>query len=344
MKWHCQKRNCIIVVSLLVTVCLVGCSFQKKQEMISQTYVAMGTVVGVSLYVEDAELGKETQALIAGELARLETEVLSYRLESSEIWKVNHSDAGAVELSEELYGYLSQIWDISQQSGGALDVTVGGVTRLWNIDTYAQHSEEFVLPKEEVIEKALENVGYQKVSLVRKLEMPEGMTIDLGAVGKGIACDEILKILEAQQIPAAVISVGGSNLIWGEKESGLGWMIGVTHPREEGTYLGYLHLMEGCFVATSGDYERYVNVDGVRYHHIMDPFTGYPANSDVCSVTIVSDSGLLCDALSTACFVLGTKEGMELTKKYGAEALFVKEDGSITMTEGMKKLWVTEVK
>ncbi|MBQ8822203.1 MAG: FAD:protein FMN transferase [Lachnospiraceae bacterium] len=327
-----------------MAVFLGGCSFAKKQQLVSQTYVSMGTVVGVNLYVEDMELGEETQTLIAQELTRLEDEMLSYRVEGSEIWEINHSGGEPVQLSDMLYRYLSDIWELSEKSGGALDVTVGEVTRLWNIDTYAGSPEGFALPEEETLAAALENVGYEKIVMKQSLTMPRGMTIDLGAVGKGIACDVIQDILEEQRIPAAVISVGGSNLIWGKKENGLGWMIGVTHPREEGTYLGYLRLEGGCFVATSGDYERYVKVDGERYHHIMDPDTGYPAKSGVCSVTIVSDSGLLCDALSTACFVLGKNEGVKLAEQCGAEALFVEEDGTVTMTEGMKKLWLTEVK
>lgn len=308
----------------------------------SRTYVAMGTVVGVNLYVEDRQQGEEAQALIAECLNNLENKYLSYRVEGSEIWQMNHSNGVAVQLSSLLYGYLKDIWDISEKSSGALDVTVGEVTGLWSIDTYADDSEGFAVPEKEELAAVLENVGYEKIIMEQSLIVPEGMTIDLGAVGKGIACDEIKNILMEKEIPAAVISVGGSNLVWGEKDNGQAWLVGVTHPREEGTYLGYLRVDGDCYVATSGDYERYVLVDGERYHHIIDPVTGYPARSGLCSVTIVSDSGLLCDGLSTACFVLGKEKGMELAEQYGAEALFVEEDGSITMTEGMKSLWLAE--
>lgn len=341
MKWHCQKRICIIMVSLLLATLLGSCSLPKGQQQLSRTYVAMGTVVGVTLYAEDTAHGEETMDLIAERLKNLEEKVLSYRIEGSEIWNINHGNGEAVHISDRLYEYLAEVWALSEKSAGALDVTVGEVTGLWNMDTYADHPEGFVLPEAGMLEEALENVGYEQILIEKELVIPAGMTIDLGAVGKGIACDEIQRILAEQSIPAAVVSVGGSNLIWGEKAGGQGWVIGVTHPREEGNYLGYLQLSEGCFVATSGDYERYVELDGVRYHHIMDPSTGYPANSDVCSVTIVSDSGLLCDALSTACFVLGSKEGLALARECGAEALFVAEDGSITMTDGMKSLWLS---
>ncbi len=339
MKWHCQKRKGIIVVCMLAALCLGGCSL-KKPEQVSQTYVAMGTVVGVTLYVEDAQQGEEVQALIVGRLSELENQYLSYRKEESEIWQLNHSDGERVQLSDFLYEELQKVWELSKKSGGALDVTVGEVTRLWNIDAYADAPEGFVLPGEEELETALTNVGYEKIVIEQNLALPRGMTIDLGAVGKGIACDAIREILEEEEIPAAVISVGGSNLVWGQKENGQDWVLGVTHPREPGKYLGYLTLEGDIFVATSGDYERYVTVGDVRYHHIMDPATGYPAREGLSSVTIVSDSGLVCDALSTACFVLGREKGMALATECGAEALFVEEDGSITMTEGMKYLWL----
>ncbi|MBQ7918885.1 MAG: FAD:protein FMN transferase [Lachnospiraceae bacterium] len=310
--------------------------------MVSRTFVAMGTVVGVNLYVEDEQQGEEVQTLIAEKLKELENRYLSYRVEDSEIWKINHSGGECVQVSDFLYEHLQKVWEISEKSGGALDVTVGEVTRLWNIDAHADAPEGFVIPGKEELAAALTNVGYEKLVMEQSLTMPLGMSIDLGAVGKGIACDVIKDILLEKEIPAAVISVGGSNLIWGQKDDGMDWLIGVVHPREEGSYLGYLQVEGDCFIATSGDYERFVLVGDERYHHIMDPETGYPARSGLCSVTIVSDSGLLCDALSTACFVLGKEKGMELAKQCGAEALFVEEDGNFTMTDGMKSLWLKE--
>ena len=341
MKWHCRKRNCIMIMCMAFLLLLGGCSF-KKQEQVSRTYVSMGTVVSVTLYAEDEAKGERVQSLIAQRLSELENQYLSYRVENSEIWQINHSNGKECQVSDFLYEYLQRIWEISGSSHGALDVTIGEVTRLWNIDTYAEAPQGFVVPKAEELAEAMEKVGYDRIAMNPSLTMPMGMTLDLGAVGKGIACDVIKEILEEEEIPAAIISVGGSNLIRGQKQNGTDWLIGVAHPREDGVYLGYLELKGECFVATSGDYERYVMADGERYHHIMNPATGYPAKSGLCSVTIVSDSGLICDALSTACFVLGKEEGMKLAKEYGAEALFVEENGSISMTEGMKNLWKVE--
>ena len=122
--------------------------------------------------------------------------------------------------------------------------------------------------------------------------------------------------------------------------NGSAWNVAIVHPREEGEYLGMLSLQGEWYVATSGDYERYVEKDGIRYHHIMNPKTGYPANSGVCSVTILSHNGLLSDALSTACFVLGLEEGLKLAEEFGVEALFVTKELEVIGTEGMEEYFV----
>ena len=170
------------------------------------------------------------------------------------------------------------------------------------------------------------------------VSIPAEMQMDLGAMGKGVALDEILKILEAHpEVSGAVISVGGSILTYGSKPEGGAWQIAVTDPLDPSQSVGVLTLAGGYCVSTSGDYERYVEVDGVRYHHILDPRTGSPAHSDVAGVTIVTKDGFLSDALSTACFVLGPEEGQKLLEKYDAEALFIDHAGTITMTEGMQQ-------
>ena len=164
------------------------------------------------------------------------------------------------------------------------------------------------------------------------------MQLDLGAVGKGVALDEIRKTLEEHpEVSGAVISVGGSILTYGSKPEGGTWQIAVTDPLNPSDGVGILTLDGGYCVSTSGDYERYVEVDGVRYHHILDPRTGSPARSDVAGVTIITKDGFLSDALSTACFVLGQEQGKKLLEKYDAEGLFIDHEGNISMTEGMQQ-------
>lgn len=154
--------------------------------------------------------------------------------------------------------------------------------------------------------------------------------------------DEIRRVLEQrEEISGGVISVGGSILVYGAKPDGSSWKVAIVNPADTASAIGYMSLKGTWCVSTSGDYERYAMVDGIRYHHILNPATGYPADSGVRSVTVLSDSGLLSDALSTACFVLGIEEGMELAEKYGAEALFVDTKGNIVMSPGMEECFTS---
>ena len=161
--------------------------------------------------------------------------------------------------------------------------------------------------------------------------MADGVKIDLGAVGKGMACDMLKAYFDMSDMQGAIISVGGSILAWGDhNKAGDKWQIAIAHPRSEGEYLGVLSLDEG-FVSTSGDYERYFEENGKRYHHIIDATKGYPAETDLVSVTIVCDSGIISDALSTACFILGEEKSMPLLEKYAASAIFVDKDMNISV-------------
>ena len=246
-------------------------------------------------------------------------------------------------LSPELAETLEKCMDVWRQSEGAFDVTLGSVVQLWDIDGWAagEREEVFELPEDELLRDALKHCGSEKLQLNgTQLVMQEEMQLDLGAVGKGIALDGILAYLQEQEeITGAIISVGGSVLTYGEKPDGSCWKVGIVNPADTAENIGVLSLEGQWCVSTSGDYERYVEKDGIRYHHIIDPSTGYPADSGVAGVTILTKDGFLSDALSTACFILGKDEGMKLAESYGAEALFVEKDGSVSMTKGMKAVY-----
>jgi thiamine biosynthesis lipoprotein len=301
----------------------------------------MGTVINGTMYVSDESIdGSEIQNIIDS----LENDTLSWRVEGSEVYDINAA-AGRqkTKVSDRLLPILLTCMDVSAQSDGAFDITIADVTRLWNIDAWADGdiNGDYELPGTEDIEKALKNTGYGKIEISDGyISLPENMSIDMGAVGKGVALDEINEYLkENPLVEGAVISVGGSILTYGEKADKTKWKVGIVNPFDTSLQLGTLSLDGGLCVSTSGDYERYVEVSGKRYHHIMNPATGYPADSGVHSVTIVSESGALSDALSTACFVLGTDKGLKLARQYNAEALFVDSDGNIVMTEGMQQLF-----
>ena len=333
-----MKKYFVTAMGVLLLLCCGGCG-SPKTEQAKNIDTAMGTVVQQNVYAtENAETAVSDISAI---LRRLEEDELSRRLDTAELYAINSAageDAG-IEVSEQMSQLLDRCLDVWRESDGALDVTIGAAVELWDIDSWAGEGKDavFMPPTDEELQAALAACGGDKLrKQERMLFLPEGMQIDLGAVGKGIALDRILTYFEEHEnITGAIISVGGSILTYGQKPDGSCWRVGVTDPADTAANIGTLKLEGQWCVSTSGDYERYVEVDGVRYHHIIDPATGCPADSGVAGVTILSRDGFLSDALSTACFILGAERGIPLAEHYGAEALFVGKDGSIIMTDGM---------
>lgn len=315
------------------------CCGVRSPEFLRRVDTAMGTVITQQIYMTGPDEAVAEEIIAA--IEELENGTLSWRNDASELARVNKT-AGEPEgffVSPQLEALLHKCLKVSKDSQGAFDITIGEVARLWDIDRWAagEGIGEYQLPEEAQIKELLEEAGYTRIRLSdQRIYLPQGMSLDMGAVGKGAALDEILALMEEnEQITGAVISVGGSVLTYGEKPDGSAWSVGIVDPVDNSHMVGTLSLTGQWCISTSGDYERYVEVDGVRYHHIIDPFTGYPADSGVRSVTILAKDGVLSDALSTACFVLGEERGLLLAKEYGVEALFVDKAGNISMTEGM---------
>lgn len=299
---------------------------------------AMGTSVSVTLYdSDDAE-----QAAVEQEIQTLDTDILSWRKEGSELYELNHTYrvGETYTLSDTLYTALVQATNVCRDSSGALDITIRPLASLWNIEDAT--AEDFRVPSDAAIADTLESVGYESVSFAEDTAVviaDEGRILDLGAVGKGFALDVVRERLKADGVKGAAISVGGSVLVYGEKSDGSEFRVGIRDP--QGTsedMIGYLTFAAGTdmCISTSGDYEKYIEKDGKRYHHILDRSTGYPADAGLSSVTVVCGNGLYSDALSTACFVLGYEKSLALLEKYDAEAVFIDKDGQITVTDGLK--------
>lgn len=313
-----MRKNRSFLVALLAAalaaVLFVG-RLHTDYAVFEQSGFAMGTVVTARLYGGSAD----DAAAVTAAITALESEI-SRNIDTSAVSVLNrtgHTDSAV------LADAVSACRTVSEASDGAFDITVGGLTRLWDFDDGGR------LPDAADIEAALPYIDYNRLTADGEtVTAAAGTQIDLGAVGKGAACDAARDVLAARGVRGAVVSVGGSVLAFGRRNAaGDKWRIAVRHPREADSYLGVITLAEGC-VSTSGDYEKYFEKDGVRYHHLLDPATGYPADSGLVSVTVVCGSGLLSDALSTACFVLGEARGAALVESFGAGAVFVRADGT----------------
>lgn len=254
--------------------------------------------------------------------------LLSVTDETSEVYALNHS--GSAQLSPDAAELLAQALALCARTGGALDVSVYPILRLWGFTTGA-----YAVPSGDEIAALLPLVDYTQVGLDgSSAVLSPGMEIDLGSVAKGYAGDVLAAFLRQSGVTSALLDLGGNIQAVGAKPDGSPWRIGVRDPEGEGN-LGVV-TAEDKAVITSGGYERYFEKDGTRYWHILDPKTGSPARSGLASVTVVGESGLLCDALSTALFVMGRDGAVAFWRDNCSDLHFdlvlVEEDGSITCT------------
>ncbi len=257
----------------------------------------------------------------------LDKECLSRTSEDSAVYLLNKNAGGDLGANEKLRGYISVLLDVSEKSAGAFDFALGAVSDLWSFGSEPR------VPDEAELAQALSHSGYKKISLENNYltYADPAAVLDFGATGKGIALDEIKEILCQKRIKEASVSVGGSVLLIGDKE----FTVGIRNPfGESASYIAKLHIPEGC-VSTSGGYEQQFEANGRKYHHILDPKTGYPVDNELAGVTVISESGIMSDALSTACFVLGTEKGSALAEAYGCKAVFVTKDKKIYVGNDM---------
>ena len=280
---------------------------------------------------------------VKNQLSVLEKEKLSWREKNSETAQINDSGSrgNPYVMDEDFSMWVNTSLELAEASEGAFDPTIGNLTRLWNIE-----GENPTVPAQDEINRVMEEIGYSNIKNdeeTHSISMEDGCTLDLGAVGKGIGCDVIKEYFEKEPaVKGAVISIGGSILVYGDKGNGEDWSVAIRDPEKElDSYMGVLHLSETACVSTSGDYEKYFMQDGKKYHHILDPTTGYPAESDLTSVTVVcrqgeKTDGLLSDGLSTACFVLGKEKGMQLLEQYGAGGIFIDKENQVYVTGNLE--------
>ncbi len=324
-----KKMTVIIAVSaaFLIVAAVIFDVISSKTE-IEKTDFAMGAVISQKITGRNAE---ETADEIISSIKEREN-AISWRIENSEIALLNKNKKA--EVSDETLSVLTELLDVCQKSRGAVDLTIGNLTGLWNIG-----SENFVVPEKDEISETLDAVSWEEVEIKGNIvTLGENQKIDLGFAGKGLACDDAKKILDASDISEAIINVGGSLCLYGKND----FTVGVRNPLGDvNDYMAVITISEG-FVSTSGNYERVSEFGGEKYHHILSTETGYPVENDLLSVTVVCNSGLLSDALSTACYCLGYEKSLELLEEYDAEAVFIFDSKTVKVTEGLKDR--TEIK
>lgn len=320
---------CLIGAGLLALALGAWLFLSTEGRGYTVTTFSMGSYVQQTVYGRNREEGARRAAEAAAQLDSL----ISWRKDGSDIARLNGAaGSGAVEIDSKTEQILSSALAVCEKSGGAFDITIAPVSRLWDFDGSPR------LPDDAAIQESLKNVDYTALSVPgdgTASLLTRGAALDLGAVGKGAACDAAIAAYQAAGVNRAIVSVGGSVGVYGKKPFGSPWTVAVRDPSGEGS-LGTLALGNG-FVSTSGSYEKCFSVGGTTYHHLLDPSTGCPAKSGLCSVTVWSGSGALSDALSTACFVLGLEKSPSLLESFGAGAVFVTEHNQVFLTENLKQ-------
>lgn len=328
-----QKGKIVAGILLLASVAVCVGILWKRQESEKKNSIsiqAMNTLMTLTAYGTDTEEGLTAAA---DRIKTIEA-VFSVTEEDSEVYKINHRTEDKVVVSEELMSILGQAVELGKRGDGTFDITMYPVTRLWGFT-----EEVHQVPETAEIEAALRKIGYSRLQLDTlecTLALEAGMEIDFGAMAKGYAADEAIEVLKEQGVKSAIVSLGGNIQTLGTKPDGSNWNVAIKNPRYPEQYLGAVEVGEKA-VVTSGGYERYFeDEEGNIWWHIMDPSTGYPAKNGLLSVTIISDSGLLSDALSTMLFVKGLEGAVKDWQEHGDyEAVFVTEDGEIYATEGI---------
>lgn len=309
-----------IVAAVLLILIVTGVSVQQAKS--SETAYLLDTIIQVTAY----GVGKsEAVRAAVSRIEEIDATFSAYR-EGSEIDKINSAPAGTpVQVSEEVYGLIRRANHFSELTGGAFDITVKPLVDLWGIGT--DHAR---VPAPEEIQNTLAAVGYQYVELddaARAVTLRKnGMGLDLGAIAKGYASDEAVRVLKEHGVKNAYLDLGGNIATIGGKPQALGeiltgkglrrnFTVGIQNPDgARGEIAETVEMpLSGGVVVTSGDYERFFEQDGVRYHHILDPRTGYPARSGLRSATVVRENGAEADALATSVFILG-REGAQITE------------------------------
>ena len=338
-----MKKKIALMLSLLaVLLVFAGCTSQSadSRNLLSQpiedSRFLIGTNVSIRIWDKDKEEVLERAYALIQEIG---DKIDTNNNINSQLDQVNAaSGKHPVVIDEDVFWMVQKAVSYAQMSNGVFDPTIGPITNLWRIGF-----DDARKPSQAEIDEKLKLVNYQWVTLNEKdhsvfLEK-EGMRLDLGAIAKGGICDLVVRFLKENGVTTAIVDLGGNIFVMGHSSRGedTAWNVGIQDPnRARSVVIFTLPGVNQSFV-TSGIYERYLDVDGVRYHHLLDPQTGYPFDNNLASVSIVSDESIDGDGLSTTIFGLGLEAGMQhIEEQPGVEAVFVTKDNKVYVTSGLK--------
>lgn len=304
------------------------------QEAFHKTSLLMGSRFDITVVAMDANEGEKYIDFAIKEIKRIDKLISSWD-QKSQTSKINQN-AGiqAVKVDKELFDLISRSIAISSVTDGAFDISYASMDRIWKFDGSMTQ-----MPTEQEIQKSVAKVGYQKIILNPENQTvfltQEGMKIGFGAIGKGYAADKAKDLLISKGVISGIINASGDMNTWGKQADGTEWKVAITNPMNKNNAFALLPLKQGA-VVTSGDYEKYVKFDGIRYAHIINPKTGYPSQG-IISVTVFAPSAELADALATSIFVMGVEVGVDRVNQLpNVECIIIDTDGNIYQSLNIK--------
>ena len=350
----------ILTILCLVTILIIpqlACNSQapngsNSNQGVSKSSFHLDTLCSITIYSmdgaaekSDEENEKEALMLItdAYKLCDDYEKILSKTIEGSDIYNINNAVGNWVEVKDCTIEVIGKGLEYGKVSGGAFDITIGDVTELWDFHGENEQGEKTgVIPDGEELAEAAKHVDYTKVEIDgNRVRLADSQAhLDLGGIAKGYIADQVAAYLEDNGVTSAVVDLGGNIVVIGQKASAMDggestdFSIGVASPTSEtGELLGTVPCSDKT-VVTSGTYERYFEVDGVRYHHVLDPDTGFPVDTDLLAVTIIGERGTSadCDGLTTTCLAIGKEKAAALIEQTpGVGGIIVDVDGEVTV-------------
>jgi thiamine biosynthesis lipoprotein len=320
----------ILSVVLFLIGFFIARNSSDEIKTIKRTQILLGTVIEVQIRDVDEQNAEDVITKAFAEVKRIDDLFTTYS-EESPVWKLNNSSDSIISVDPEIYSLIVFCDSITKLSNGSFDLSLDNLTKAWGF-----YTDDPKLPTKAEIDSALLNSGWQNIVLLgdNKIIKKEKVRLNFGAIAKGYAVDKAIDVLKNSGIKQALVNAGGEISVIGND-----WVVGIQHPREINSLIKKIKL-DGFTVATSGDYEQYFEVDGNRYHHILDPKTGYPSTG-LQSVTIINKSNTFADALATAVFVMGKENGIKLIESLdNTEAMIIDEEGKIFYSSGFEKFLI----
>lgn len=323
-----MKRSIIVGLTFLISSGLFS------QHIYKQASVLMGCDFDITVVAPDAEQGNHLINMAEQEIRRIEKLISSWDKNSQTSAINRNAGIEPVKVNIELFDLIERANAISRLTDGAFDISYASMDQIWKFDGTLME-----MPSEEIILASVEKVGYKNIVLNKKdttvFLKKEGMKIGFGAIGKGYAADQAKKLLVNEGVSAGIINASGDMNTWGKQPDGTEWKVAITNPMDKNKAFALLPISDRA-VVTSGNYEKFVVLQGKRYSHIIDPKTGYPA-SGLISVTVFAPQAELADALATSIFVMGKEVGIDFINQLPqTECILIDDEGKIFTSENIE--------